>query len=174
MIEEMRFEKMEKAKLYFWYGLSVVLGILFCAGYYWIMVSIEVVTKLQAGIVCLLTLWSIATVVIVAAIIMAVAKEKMEENSSTFRFNAKVDELQRHLENGPIMARAQIKLKASGNFRKNFLRHENCIYYVKEFSPGTLYVWRNKDGEEKWGDECNYGFFFEYFEPVYEFKKEEA
>ncbi len=174
MIKEMRFEKMEKAKLYFWYGVIVMLGIMLCVGYNWIMVSIKVVTKLQAVIVGLLTFSSMATVLISAAIIMEMAKEKMEKNLETFRFNAKVDEFLECLGNGEMQVEPKISLpNASAYFKSEFVKKRNCTYYVRRKRPDVLYIWRNnKNGEEKWGAECsNYEFFFKYFEPVYEFKK---
>ncbi len=177
MIEEMRFEKMEKAKLYFWYGLSVVLGVLFCAGYYWTMTSVEVVTKLEVAIVCLLTFCSVATVVIGAAIIMITAKEKMEENLETFRFNVKVDKFLNYLCTREMKVKPKINLSdASEMFEDEFIKNRDCTYYVKINGLDTLYIWReDESGEEKWHEKCSdYKFFFKYFEPVYEFKKEEA
>ncbi len=152
MIKEMRFEKMEKAKLYFWYGLSVVLGVLFCAGYYWTMTSVEVVTKLEVAIVCLLTFCSVATVVIGAAIIMIAAKKKMEENLETFRFNAKVDEFLECLGNGGMQVEPKISLpNASAYFKSEFVKKRNCTYYVRRKRPDVLYIWRNNKNGEKNG-----------------------
>lgn len=69
MIEEMRLKKKE-IKYWCCFAVVLILGSMLCGGYYWLMVSVEVVTGLQMGIVCILTFCSIATTLAVGTAIL--------------------------------------------------------------------------------------------------------